>query len=82
MGVINPMNPAVETAEHVCSELLAAAEHIPVERLGATDDCGFSPFSRDVKPKQGSPDFARDVAMQKIAALLEGTRMASGELDV
>ena len=48
----------------------------PVERLGATDDCGFSPFSRDVKPKHGSPDFARDIAMQKIAARLEGARLA------
>ena len=63
-------------------ELLTAAKHIPVDRLGATDDCGFSPFSRDVKPKHGSPDFARDVAMQKISARLEGVRMASEELGV
>jgi methionine synthase II (cobalamin-independent) len=76
MGVINPLNPEVETAEHVRDELLLAAKHIPVERLGATDDCGFSPFSRDVKPKHGSPDFARDIAMQKIAARLEGARLA------
>jgi hypothetical protein len=50
--------------------------------LGATDDCGFSPFSRDIKPKHGSPDFARDVAMQKIQARLEGARLASEELGV
>ncbi len=82
MGVINPLSPDVETAEHVRDELLTAATHIPVERLGATDDCGFSPFSRDVKPKHGSPDFARDVAMQKISARLEGVRMASEELGI
>ena len=76
MGVINPLNPEVETAEHVRDELLLASKYIPVERLGATDDCGFSPFSRDVKPKHGSPDFARDIAMQKIAARLEGARLA------
>jgi hypothetical protein len=35
-----------------------------------------------VKPKHGSPDFARDVAMHKIEARLEGARMASEELDV
>jgi methionine synthase II (cobalamin-independent) len=81
MGVINPLTPEVETAEHVKQELLTAAKYIPVQRLGATDDCGFSPFSRDVKPKHGSPDFARDVAMQKIAARLEGTRLASAELE-
>jgi methionine synthase II (cobalamin-independent) len=82
MGVINPLSPEVETPEHVRDELVTAAKHIPVERLGATDDCGFSPFSRDVKPKHGSPDFARDVAMQKISARLEGARMASETLGV
>ena len=80
MGVINPLDPRVETAEEVRDQLLAAAKHIPVERLGATDDCGFSPFSRDVKPKHGSPDFARDIAMQKIAARLEGAELARAEL--
>jgi methionine synthase II (cobalamin-independent) len=82
IGVINPLDPRVETAEEVRDQLLAAAKHIPVERLGATDDCGFSPFSRDVKPKHGSPDFARDVAMRKIAARLEGAELARQELGV
>jgi methionine synthase II (cobalamin-independent) len=77
IGVINPLTPEVETPEQVRDDLLLAATYIPISRLGATDDCGFSPFSRDVKPKHGSPDFARDVAMQKIAARLEGARMAS-----
>ena len=80
MGVINPLDPRVETAEQVRDQLLSAAQHIPVERLGATDDCGFSPFSRDVKPRHGSPDFARDIAMQKIAARLAGAELARAEL--
>jgi methionine synthase II (cobalamin-independent) len=82
MGVIDPLSPEVETPEQVKHDLVTAAKYIPVERLGATDDCGFSPFSRDVKPKHGSPDFARDIAMQKIAARLEGARLASEELGV
>ncbi len=82
MGVINPLSPEVETAEHVRDELVLAAEHIPVARLGATDDCGFSPFSRDLKPAHGSPDFARDVAMEKIGARLAGARLASEKLGV
>ena len=82
IGVINPLNPEVETPEQVRDALVTAAKHIPVERLGATDDCGFSPFSRDEKPKHGSPDFARDVAMQKISARVKGARMASEELGV
>ncbi len=82
MGVINPLKPEVESPEDIKNELVTAAKYIPPERLGATDDCGFSPFSRDEKPRHGSPDFARDVAMQKISARLEGTRMASEELGV
>ena len=82
IGVVNPLDPEVETPEQVRDQLLAAAKHIPVERLGATDDCGFSPFSRDEKPKHGSPDFARDIAMQKIANRVKGAAMASEELGV
>jgi methionine synthase II (cobalamin-independent) len=82
MGVVNPLSPEVETPEQIRDELKTAAKHIPVERLGATDDCGFSPFSRDVKPKHGSPDFARDIAMQKIAARLEGVELAREALGV
>ena len=82
MGVINPLDPTVESAEQVKNDLVTAAKYIPKQSLGATDDCGFSPFSRDIKPKHGSPDFARDVAMQKIQARLEGARLASEELGV
>ena len=82
IGVINPQDPRVETADEVRDQLLLAAQHIPADRLGATDDCGFSPFSIDQKPKHGSPDFARDVAFQKIAARVEGARLASEQLGV
>jgi hypothetical protein len=59
---------------------MTAAKHIPKERLASTDDCGFSPFSVDVKPKHGSPDVARDIAFQKIAARIEGAARASEAL--
>jgi methionine synthase II (cobalamin-independent) len=80
IGVIDPLNPRVESAEEVSDALLIAARHIPIDRLGSTDDCGFSPFSVDGKPKHGSPDVARDIAFQKIAARVKGTRMASEKL--
>ncbi len=80
IGVINPQDPRVETPQEVCDALLLAAKYIPKERLGSTDDCGFSPFSIDVKPKHGSPDVARDIAFRKIKARVEGTRMASERL--
>ncbi|MEZ5429321.1 MAG: hypothetical protein R2747_23940 [Pyrinomonadaceae bacterium] len=81
IGVINPLDPTVETPEQVRDDLLLASKHIPKERLGSTDDCGFSPFSIDVKPKHGSPDVARDIAFQKIESRVKGTAMASEELN-
>ena len=82
IGVINPGNPRVESAQEVCDALVTAAKYIPKERLGSTDDCGFSPFSVDVKPNHGSPDFARDIAFQKITNRVNGTRMAAEKLGV
>ena len=82
IGVINPLNPRVESAEEVRDALVRAANFIPAERLGATDDCGFSPFSIDEKPNHGSPDYARDVAFQKIANRVQGTRLAAEQLGV
>ncbi|MEO5895827.1 MAG: hypothetical protein ABIS06_09020, partial [Vicinamibacterales bacterium] len=72
--------PMVETPEQVRDDLITAAKYIPVERLGSTDDCGFSPFSIDLKPKHGSPDFAREVAFKKIESRVKGTQMASDVL--
>jgi methionine synthase II (cobalamin-independent) len=80
IGVTDPLNPRVETPEGIAQDLATAAQYIPKHRLGATDDCGFSPFSIDDKPKHGSPDFARDVAFQKIAARVQGVERASEQL--
>ena len=71
-----------KTPEQVRDDLVTAANHIDKERLGATDDCGFSPFSIDQKPKHGSPDIARDIAFQKITSRVEGTKMASERLEL
>jgi methionine synthase II (cobalamin-independent) len=82
VGVINPGNPRVESPEEVRDALVRAASFIPKERLGSTDDCGFSPFSIDEKPNHGSPDYAREVAFQKITNRVEGTKMAAEKLGV
>lgn len=74
------MNPQVEKPEDICEAIVAASKYIPKDQLGATDDCGFSPFSIDAKPKHGSPDFARDIAFQKIANRVKGAKMASEKL--
>jgi methionine synthase II (cobalamin-independent) len=82
LGVTNPGNPRVETADEVRDQLVRAANFIDRQRIGATDDCGFSPFSIDEKPNHGSPDFARDVAFEKIKARVEGARAAAEQLGV
>ncbi|CAF5096880.1 unnamed protein product, partial [Rotaria sp. Silwood1] len=73
VGVINPINPTVETPEQVCARVLEAAKYIPVEQLGTTDDCGFSPFDDDQST-------SRQIAFDKIRARVEGTRMAQEQL--
>ena len=80
IGVISPVQPRPERPEEVRDAVVRAANFIPKERLGSTDDCGFSPFSIDEKPSHGSPDYARDIAFQKIANRVEGTRMAAEKL--
>ena len=44
IGVVNPLSPEVETPEQVQADLVEAAKYIAKDQLGATDDCGFSPF--------------------------------------
>ncbi|MDP9342970.1 MAG: cobalamin-independent methionine synthase II family protein [Actinomycetota bacterium] len=73
IGVIDPIDPRVETAEEVRDRVLEAAKFIPLDQLGTCDDCGFSPFGDDVST-------ARDTAFAKIRARVEGTEMASSEL--
>jgi methionine synthase II (cobalamin-independent) len=82
LGVTNPGNPRVESADEIAGRLERAANFIDRQQIGSTDDCGFSPFSIDEKPNHGSPDFARDVAFQKIAHRVEGTRRAAERLGV
>ncbi|GAA1211763.1 5-methyltetrahydropteroyltriglutamate--homocysteine methyltransferase [Pseudonocardia alaniniphila] len=80
IGVTNPQNPRVESPQEIADQLIRAANFIPKEQIGATDDCGFSPFSIDEKPNHGSPDYARDVAFRKIASRVEGSRLAAEKL--
>jgi 5-methyltetrahydropteroyltriglutamate--homocysteine methyltransferase len=75
IGVIDPIDPRVESPEQVRDRVLQAAEYIPVDRLGSTDDCGFSPFGDDTSTP-------RETAFAKIRARVEGTRMASEMLGV
>jgi methionine synthase II (cobalamin-independent) len=82
IGCIVTQSPRAESVQEVCDQLVAAAKYIDKQRIGSTDDCGFSPFSIDKKPNHGSPDYARDIAFQKIANRVAGTKMAAEKLGV
>ena len=75
VGVIDPIDPRVETPEEVRDRVLEAAEYLPLDRLGTTDDCGFAPFSDDT-----STD--RETAFAKIRARVAGTALAARALRV
>ncbi len=75
IGAIDPINPEVETPNQVMKSVLEAAEFIDIERLGVTDDCGFSPFGDDTST-------SRDIAFAKIRARVAGTLLAEKELGV
>jgi 5-methyltetrahydropteroyltriglutamate--homocysteine methyltransferase len=73
IGVINVINPRIETAAEVRDRVLEAAAILPHAQLGTCDDCGFSPFADDTST-------ARDTAFSKIRARVEGTALAAREL--
>jgi 5-methyltetrahydropteroyltriglutamate--homocysteine methyltransferase len=75
IGVIDPIDPRVETPEEVAERVLEAAQHLPVDRLGTCDDCGFSPFGDDLST-------ARETAFEKIRSRVLGTELAAKELGV
>ena len=73
VGVIDPISDSLETPSEVCERALTAARYIPADRLGTTDDCGFSPFGDDVAT-------SRELAFAKIKVRVDGTRLASEAL--
>lgn len=75
VGVTDPINPRIETPEEVRDRTLEAARFISPERLGTTDDCGFSPFSDDAST-------SRDTAFEKIKSRVAGTELAAKVLGV
>lgn len=75
VGVVDPINPEVESEQQVRDRVLEAAEFIPLHQLGTTDDCGFAPFLDDTST-------AREVAFAKIAVRVKGTAQAERRLGI
>jgi 5-methyltetrahydropteroyltriglutamate--homocysteine methyltransferase len=70
IGVVAPINPRIEHPAEIRDRTLEAADYIPIEQLGTTDDCGFAPFSDDTST-------SRDTAFAKIRARVLGTALAT-----
>jgi 5-methyltetrahydropteroyltriglutamate--homocysteine methyltransferase len=70
IGVVDPIDPVVESVTVVRDRVLEAAAYLRAEQLGTTDDCGFAPFADDVST-------ARETAFAKIRARVEGTALAA-----
>lgn len=75
VGVTDPIERRVETPEEVRNRVMEAAEFIPLDALGTTDDCGFSPFADDTST-------SRETAFAKIKSRVEGTAMAGKVLGI
>ena len=74
VGVTDPLDPRVESAEQVRDRVLTAARYLDPARLGTTDDAGFAPFFDD-------ESVSRATAFAKIRARVEGTRLACALLE-
>jgi 5-methyltetrahydropteroyltriglutamate--homocysteine methyltransferase len=70
IGVVAPIDPRIEDPAEIRDRILEAADYVPIEQLGTTDDCGFSPFSDDTST-------SRDTAYAKIRARVLGTALAA-----
>jgi 5-methyltetrahydropteroyltriglutamate--homocysteine methyltransferase len=75
IGVVSPIDPRIESPEEVRDRVLEAAKYIPLDQLGTTDDCGFSPFSDDTSTTRGT-------AFSKIRARIAGTHLAERVLGI
>ena len=74
VGVVSPIDPRIDTPEEVRDRVLEAAKYIPLDQLGTTDDCGFSPFCDDTTT-------TRETAFAKIRARVAGTALAAQSIE-
>lgn len=70
IGVTNPADPRIETAEDVKQCIMDAVKYIPPEQLGTTDDCGFAPYAVHAET-------TREQAFAKIRSRVAGTDLAN-----
>jgi 5-methyltetrahydropteroyltriglutamate--homocysteine methyltransferase len=67
IGVVEVMNPHVETPDEVADRICTALAHVPAEQLIVSTDCGLYQLTRDV-------------AFRKLCSLVKGTQRVRQEL--
>ena len=67
IGVIEVLDPHVETPEEVAARIRLALQHVPAEQLVISSDCGLY-------------QLPRDLAFRKLRSLVAGTRIVRTEL--
>src|SRR5712691_1821059 len=67
IGVIDVASDAVETPAEVAATIAKAAKYVPLKHLYPCTNCGMAPMDRDI-------------ALQKLEALVAGTRLARKKL--
>ena len=68
LGVVNPRDPRIETAQSVVDRAFAVLQHVPPENLFLNPDCGFATFTSRAMN-------SAEVAAGKIAAMAEAAAM-------
>ncbi|KFI05634.1 5-methyltetrahydropteroyltriglutamate--homocysteine methyltransferase [Massilia sp. BSC265] len=74
VGVTDPLDARIETAQQVRDRVLLAAQYLDPHRLGTTDDAGFAPFF-------DNDSISRATAFAKVRARVEGTCLAAALLE-
>ena len=74
MILTGPIDLCVATTKAGRDRILEAAECIPVEQLGATNDHGFSSFRDDTCE-------TRDIACENIRARVQGAALAAQAIE-
>src|SRR4051812_36179509 len=67
VGVIDVASDRVETAQEVADVIERAAKYVPMKHLYPCTNCGMAPMDRDI-------------ALRKLEALVEGTKLARKKL--
>jgi 5-methyltetrahydropteroyltriglutamate--homocysteine methyltransferase len=66
LGVVNPKDSAIESVDEICKRVTLAAQHVALDRILLTPDCGFATFADN--PVASGETAVRKLTNMKLAA--------------